>query len=156
VAITDGAKSIRLRLWRVFGGQVVIILDWFHLDKKVRELLTMIAYNKDQKEQILTSILPLLWVGNSQETIDYLKEIKPKNQSKHQELIDYLTKHQQEIINYKKRKEAQKPIGSGRAEKGVDLVVAQRQKNKPMAWSEDGSHALAVLKAHAMNAKWAA
>ena len=41
--------------------------------------------------------------------------------------------------------------GSGRAEKGVDLVVAQRQKNKPIAWSQNGSHALAILKAEWLN-----
>ena len=41
VAITDGAKSIRLRLWRLFGHQVTIILDWWHLQKKVRELMCM-------------------------------------------------------------------------------------------------------------------
>lgn len=47
-------------------------------------------------------------------------------------------------------------IGSGRAEKGVDLVVAQRQKNKPIAWSKDGSHALSVLKAHQLYISMAA
>ena len=151
VAITDGAKSIRLRLWRIFGAQVVIILDWFHLDKKVRELLSMIAQNKPQKKEILAFILPLLWKGKVQETLTYLREIKPRNADKHEELLQYLSKHESEIINYHKRKRAGKTIGSGRAEKGGDLVVAQRQKNKPIAWSEDGSHALAVLKAKALN-----
>ncbi len=35
VAISDGAKSIRLRLYRIFGENVWIILDWYHLDQKV-------------------------------------------------------------------------------------------------------------------------
>ena len=48
---------------------------------------------------------------------------------------------------------ALKTIGLGRAGKGVDLVVAQRQKNKPIAWSVNGSGALAVLKANYLNAK---
>jgi hypothetical protein len=156
VAITDGAKTIRLRLWSVFGGQVIIILDWYHLHKKMKELLSMIAWNKQQKESILSLVMPLLWEGKVDECIECLKKIIPRNQIKFDELIEYLTKHKKEIINYQKRKEVGKTIGSGRAEKGVDLVVAQRQKNKPIAWSEDGSHALSILKADYLNRKQAA
>ena len=34
VAITDGAKTIRTRLLSIFGGVVVLILDWYHLRKR--------------------------------------------------------------------------------------------------------------------------
>lgn len=44
----------------------------------------------------------------------------------------YLEKHQHEIINYERRSGAGKTIGSGRVEKGVDLAVGRRQKNKGM------------------------
>jgi hypothetical protein len=156
VAITDGARDIRLRLWRVFGGQVVIILDWYHLQKKVRELCSMIGFGKKHKDEMLAFISPLLWEGKVEEVVEYLKKISPRNVKKHEEIIEYLLKHKSEIINYKRRKEAKKTIGSGRAEKGVDLVVAQRQKNRPIAWSKDGSHALSVLKAQQLNIKTAA
>ncbi|GBC61719.1 hypothetical protein DENIS_2681 [Desulfonema ishimotonii] len=33
VAITDGAKDIHLRLREIFGFQVTLILDWYHLCK---------------------------------------------------------------------------------------------------------------------------
>jgi hypothetical protein len=46
VAITDGAKDIRLRLWRVFGGQVTIILDWYHLNKKVVAVIFSVRSHK--------------------------------------------------------------------------------------------------------------
>jgi hypothetical protein len=39
VVISDGAKSIRQRLYRVFGENVWIILDWYHLDSKVYQLM---------------------------------------------------------------------------------------------------------------------
>jgi hypothetical protein len=52
--------------------------------------------------------------------------LKPRNQDKFDELIAYLTKHKKAIINYHKRKECGKTIGLGRAEKGIDLIVAQR------------------------------
>ena len=46
VAITDGARNIRLRLMGIFVNAIVIILDWYHLGKKIRELMSMIARNK--------------------------------------------------------------------------------------------------------------
>jgi hypothetical protein len=49
VAITDGANDIRKRLLSIFGVVVTIILDWYHLCKKVRELMSMIAVNKQEK-----------------------------------------------------------------------------------------------------------
>jgi hypothetical protein len=156
VAISDGAKDIRLRLWRVFGGQVIIILDWYHLNKKVWALMSMIAQNKVQKEEADKAIVGLLWVGKTDEAITYIQTMTVKNKLKQEELIEYLRKHQAEIINYKKRKEANKAIGSGRAEKGVDMVVAYRQKNKPIAWSENGSYALSTLRTQSLNSAKAA
>jgi hypothetical protein len=61
-------------------------------------------------------------------TVTYLEDLKPRNVKKHKEIIEYLLTHKAEIIDYKKRKKVKKTIGSGRAEKGVDLAVAQRQK----------------------------
>jgi hypothetical protein len=37
VAINDGAKDIQSMLMDVFGTVILIILDWYHLCKKVRE-----------------------------------------------------------------------------------------------------------------------
>ena len=156
VAISDGAKNIRLRLWWVFGKQIVNILDWYHLKKKVWNLMSMIARNKLQKEKIAKEIVGLLWEGLTDDAILYLQKQGVRNQLKQAELIEYLQKHKGEIINYKKRKEANKTIGSGRAEKGVDMVVAYRQKNKPIAWSENGSYALSTLRAESLNRKFAA
>lgn len=38
VAITDGARAIRNRLLAIFGSGVIVILDWYHLCKKLRQL----------------------------------------------------------------------------------------------------------------------
>jgi hypothetical protein len=74
---------------------------------------------------------------------EYLKHLfSVRNRDKWQELMGYLEKHQPEIINYKRRTQAGKTIGSGRVEKGVDLTVGRRQKNKGMSWSHLGSRAL--------------
>jgi len=39
VAITDGASSIRLYFERVFGFVIMLILDWYHLEKKIWDLM---------------------------------------------------------------------------------------------------------------------
>ena len=65
-------------------------------------------------------------------------------------------KHSSEIINYKRRSQTGKTIGSGRAEKGVDLTVGSRQKNKGMSWRPLGSRALSLLKVVELNGSVAA
>ncbi len=51
VCISDGAKDIRTFLMSVFGIAIVVILDWYHLCKKVRGLMSMIARNKQEKTE---------------------------------------------------------------------------------------------------------
>jgi hypothetical protein len=152
VAITDGARSIRLVLQMIFGLNLCIILDWYHLQLKLKNLMSMIAYNKVDKELYINDLKELLWFGNATEAIIYLDNMdKIKNETKHKELRDYIEKHQKEIINYDLRQSVHKTIGSGRCEKANDLVVAHRQKKKGMAWSRVGSSALAIIKTNRIN-----
>jgi hypothetical protein len=152
VAITDGARSIRLTLQAIFGMTVCIILDWYHLQLKVKNLMSMIALNKTDKELFINDLKFLLWNGNAAEAIIYIDNLsRVKNETKQKELRDYLEKHQDEIINYGLRKDAGKTIGSGRGEKQNDIVVAHRQKKKGMAWSPKGSSSLAVIKVNRIN-----
>jgi hypothetical protein len=152
VAITDGARNIRLFFERVFGLVIVLILDWYHLEKKVWELMSMIAWNKREKETHCRALLAWLWQGHVDEALTYLRtSVSPRHQKKHQELITYLTKHNTEIINYQARQDAGKPIGSGRMEKGVDQVIGRRQKDNGMSWSDVGSKALGLVKIHELN-----
>ena len=152
VAITDGAKGIRNRLLAIFGVVVTIILDWYHLCKKVRELMSMIAVNKEEKINHVKKLLYYLWRGMVNEAIEYLKtKVTAKNKQKLTELITYLEKHKVEIIDYEKRKKAGKTIGSGRMEKGVDQVIGYRQKKKGMSWSQKGSKSLGILKVAELN-----
>ena len=155
VAITDGARNIRLRLLSIFVNAVVIILDWYHLGKKIRELMSMIAHNKQEKSEHLRFLFSHLWRGKIETVIDYLQhQVRPRNKEKLEELIQYLQKHQHEIIDYERRQKAGKTIGSGRMEKGVDRVVGYRQKKKGMSWCSVGSHALAILKVVELNGQW--
>jgi hypothetical protein len=155
VAISDGAKAIRSRLVEIFGVAVTVILDWYHLSKKLRELMSMIARNKVEKSTHLREVFKHLWHGQVQAALDYLQtQVQPRNADKWAELVGYVAKHRTEIIDYQRRKQAGKTIGSGRMEKGVDQVIGHRQKKKGTSWRPQGSKALAILKILELNGQW--
>ena len=77
-----------------------------------------------------------------------------KNQEKLQELIDYLDNRKPYIVNYDERRRQCQYIGSAHAEKACDLIVARRQKNQGMHWSEKSANALAALKTLMLNQGW--
>jgi hypothetical protein len=131
VAIADGAKSIRCRLKSVFGEQATIILDWYHLGRKVRKLIGSIARNQAEKSEHLKFLCLNLWQGKATDGIEYLKhQVKTKNPETLKELITYFSKHQSEIINYQRRQQAGKPIGSGWVEKAVDARCGASAEEK--------------------------
>jgi len=59
VAISDGAPAIRCQLEEIFGQPVTLILDWYHLEKKVWELMSMMARHKTEKEHHVHGLLAL-------------------------------------------------------------------------------------------------
>jgi hypothetical protein len=155
VTISDGAKTIRLRLLEIFGVATTVILDWYHLSKKLRELMSMIARNKVEKSMHLRELFKHLWHGRVEEALAYLRtQVQSRNEEKLAELVGYLEKHRTEIIDYERRKQAGKSIGSGRVEKGVDQVIGHRQKEKGTSWRPKGSKALAILKILELNGQW--
>ena len=147
VAITDGARSLKNESKAIFGEQVVHLLDWYHLEAKVYQLMTQIAANKKSKESANLFLIDKLWRGKTAEAIKYLAEMTAKNPTKKEELIGYLEKNQKYIINYERRKSVHKTIGSGRIEKRNDTLVARRQKGAGMAWSAQGALNLALVAA---------
>jgi hypothetical protein len=72
-----------------------------------------------------------LWQGKVIDALEYLQnQVKTKNQETLKELITYLSKHQSEIINYQRRQQAGKAIGSGRVEKAVDARCGASPEEK--------------------------
>lgn len=146
VAITDGATNIKNELKTIFGEHFTHILDWYHLQKKINQTMTMIV-PKIEREVHCQNMLQLLWNGKSTETIAYLNKIRAKNNKAQEMLITYLRKNEHTIIDYERRKLAGKTIGSGRTEKQNDILVAKRQKYNGMSWSSNGSLAITLVAA---------
>ena len=153
VVISDGARNIGKRLETVFGKSVTIILDWFHLKKRINENMSMMGFKKEDKKEHIKQILSYLWYGQYDERIKYIRNLKPYKSwmYKQKELLTYLDKHKNELIDYRLRKEKGKKVGSGKAEVSVNQVIGSRQKKKGMSWTPKGSYALGIIKTLELN-----
>lgn len=151
VAITDGARKIRADLSALFGEHVRVILDWYHLAKRVQENLSMVAHSMAEREEWETQMLGFLWSGDVGGATEFLSGVKARREKAKADLLGYLQKHAAEIIDYGRRQKAGKPIGSGRMEKAVDQVIGLRQKNRGMSWTKAGTRALALLTVTKLN-----
>jgi hypothetical protein len=149
VFFTDGARDLRLAIQNTFRFlPFKIILDWHHLEKKCKDLLSMAIKGKQTKNSILSEMLAWLWLGNVDRAVKVLSDLKEdtiKNTAERDNLIKYLHRNQDCIPCYALRKKLGLRISSNPVEKANDLVVANRQKHNGMSWSADGSTSLATL-----------
>jgi hypothetical protein len=131
-----------------------IILDWYHLVKKCKELLSMSLRGRLIRNEVLAVVMPLLWHGLTNQAINMLKQIEPekiKNDEKLAKLIAYLERNNEMIPCYALRKRLGLCNSSAIGEKMNDLIVSTRQKHNGMSWSKKGSLALAALTAAKLN-----
>lgn len=156
--IADGARWIRNFYTSMLDGIVnkTMILDWYHLRKKIYQFSSMICGGRKAKAQFVCSLYGHLWRGEVQAATDYLETYRPeaRNEAKLEELISYLQERQEFIPNYRKRRKERGYIGSAHAEKANDLIVARRQKSRGMHWSLETSDALAALRTLMLNGGW--
>lgn len=178
VFFTDGEKCIFEDIDTYFSfWDHTVYLDWFHLQEKVFNLMTMIIkadrvidphgkteYYKTgtrkgeikSQEKISLSRLYarelclILWYGNTTEALSYLAHLNPdviKSQHWLDELISYLSNKKRWITCYALRKKAGLRNSSNGVENQNMVTVSNRQKKKGMSWREKGSAVLASLTA---------
>jgi len=149
VFFTDGARDLRQALQNTFSFITCkIILDWFHLKKKCKYLLSMAISGKQIKNQTLTDMLAWLWLGKVDRAIEVLSNLQEdaiKNAKERDNLIKYLQRNQDCIPCYALRHKLGLRVSSNSVEKANDLLVSNRQKHNGMSWSADGSTSLATL-----------
>lgn len=154
---SDGARNIRSNIEIFFKPlcPYVHMLDWYHLEKRMTELLSMALKGpKAERHMLRYELDQKLWVGNIDDAKAYLNGLDPKyikNRQKLDEALEYLEGKRAYIACYALRKELQYRNSSNPAEKENDLVVAGRQKHNGMSWSRDGSGSLAVITAEYRN-----
>jgi len=159
---TDGHTTLNKAIIKSFSWykNLGIILDWYHLEKKCKEQLSMALKGSKIRNQVLKQLMPILWHGITDKGILLLEEIDGaliKNEKILSKLIEYLKRNKPYIPCYAVRKELGLRNSSNIGEKMNDLVVSNRQKHNGMSWSKDGSIALAsitALKRNNESKKW--
>jgi hypothetical protein len=156
VFFTDGAADIKTRIESVFAFRpYAIVLDWYHLKKKCKELISSsFKGGKSDKQDITQRLLRMLWAGNTDSAASYLGGIDAKmvkSERWRDELVSYIQRKEPNIACYALRHSLGLRVSSNRVEKANDLVVAQRQKHNGMSWSFAGSGALAAITMVFMN-----
>ncbi len=148
---TDGLPSLNKSIETCFSWyhNWAIILDWYHLELKCKERLSMGIKDRKYKNMFFYNKLrPFLWSGDIKSAIRELEGIedcKVKNQEEVDKLMEYLQRNKRYIPCYKKRKERGLCNSSNECEKMNDILVSTRQKNNGMSWVKEGSVALASL-----------
>lgn len=152
IFLTDGAQDIRKSIETFFpflNADKAIILDWFHLRKHCYETMSMaIKGKKDYKHKIQAEFNRLIWIGEIDQSIEYLEKIDKehiKNPFKLKETIEYLRRKKPYVRCYALRAELGLPNSSNPVEKDNDLNVAARQKHNGMSWSNKGSGSLSKI-----------
>jgi hypothetical protein len=159
---TDGHKMLNDTILKCFSWykNIGIILDWYHLEKKCKEQLSLALKGRFIRNEILDKLTPLLWYGLIDEAVFFLEEID-KDSIKQMKIIDklieYLRRNKPYIPCYAVRKELGLCNSSAIGEKMNDLIVSDRQKHNGMSWSKAGSVGLATittLKRNKESDKW--
>lgn len=151
VFFTDGAREIHGEIARMFAfANWKIVLDWWHLEKKCKEQLSMALKGKVIRNEFLGALLPCLWFGNVGGAVELLANIDPekvRNPEHIDKLVEYFGRVGGYIPNYALRKQLGLRNSSNLGEKANDVIVSSRQKHNGMSWSDDGSHAFASVAA---------
>lgn len=159
---TDGHKILNDSIFKWFSWykNIGIILDWYHLEKKCKEQLSLALKGRFIRNETLDNLKPLLWYGLIDEAVGHLESIDKdsiKQVEKLDKLIAYLRRNRPYIPCYAVRKELGLCNSSAIGEKMNDLVVSSRQKHNGMSWSKAGSVGLATItaiKRNKENQKW--
>ena len=150
IFLTDGQKPCKRRSSTplVGGGSLRLILDWYHLEKKCKESLSLALNGRAVRNATLENCVRCSGHGLTDRAIQLLQALDPqqvKNEGARQHLIEYLHRCKPHIPCDAVRKQLGLPNGSSIGEKMNDLLVAQRQKHNGMKRSAAGSVALAAL-----------
>ncbi len=69
---TDGHKTLNQVILKCFSWyrNIGLILDWYHLDKKCKEQLSLSMKGRVLRNKVLEQLMPLLWYGRTDQAID--------------------------------------------------------------------------------------
>lgn len=152
IFFVDGQRTLHAAIVKTFAWfrSIQMILDWYHLEKKCQQQLSLAMKGRRVRNEILATRMKLLWYGLVDRAIAYLKTVdveQIKNEVAFQGMIQYLQRHKGGIPAYAVRHALGLRNSSNIGEKHNDLIVSERQKHNGMSWSKKGSVSLASVTA---------
>ena len=152
VALSDGADNCRsvIKSLSPFCGELEIILDWFHIGMKFKNMQNLLS--ADQQEKLLSAKWKL-WHGLSAECFAKVQELiieitDEKVAIKLGKLLNYLQNNKETLADYEHKKNNGMTYTSNIAESTVENMVNSRYRQSgKMQWKRDGTHALLQIKA---------
>jgi hypothetical protein len=156
IFFVDGQRSLYTAILHAFSWLTACqtILDWFHLEKRCKEQLSLALKGRVLRNVLLEQLRPYLWHGCVDRAIALLQAVDPttvKDPKALDTLLGYLERNRSYIPCYSVRKHLGLRNSSNSGEKANDLVVSERQKHNGMSWSKRGSAALAAVTAVVKN-----
>lgn len=150
IFFVDGQKTLYASILKAFScfRALQMILDWYHLEEKCKQKLSMALRGREIRNQVLEELMPLLWNGRVDSAIAYLLSLGStlvRRKGYIKELVEYLERNKPYIPCYSVREKLGLRNSSNIGEKQNDLVVSHRQKHNGTSWSKPGSLALASL-----------
>ena len=144
--LSDGARWIATWAMGIVGMDVVAILCWYHLCKRVYEGLSGLGLAKEEHKRLEREILGHLWRGEHCLAIWKLWGLRStaKNGKRLDDLIGYLLRKKRQLANYEERHAHGEWIASTRVEKWNDIAVSGRCKHRGMSWTQSGVLAVAT------------
>lgn len=159
IFLVDGHRTLYTAILSAFSWfpSFQIILDWYHLEKRCKEQLSLALKGRTIRNTLLEQLLPCLWYGCVDRAMALLQAVEPtqiKDQAALDNLMGYFERNRPYLPCYAVRKQLGLRNSSNQGEKANDLIVSDRQKHNGMSWSKPGSAALAAVSALARNREY--
>ena len=88
----DGQKTLHAAIQKAFAWFVPmqLILDWYHLEEKCKQQLSMALKGRQVRNTVLQELIPLLWNGLLDSAMEYLRTLES-------ELIKSLSENHRDV-----------------------------------------------------------
>ncbi len=148
VFVSDGAVWTQQVQQTHFPG-AMYVLDLWHLERKLQQVLGADA------SPLIATCVGCAQVGDVRGLLSILRDERRHARTREQreaigQLMRYVRANHDGIANIAQVE----ALGSGPAEKGVDIVVARRLKRRGMSWYRPGGAALVRLRLLKLNRDW--
>jgi hypothetical protein len=162
VVLGDGAEWIKTQAAEHFPDAVGI-LDWAHVARAVHKTIRAACpgpANRPRRRALHQQIPDALWRGDGEAAVAALRALRPlapvEPVAVREETVRYREGQRRWLGDYHAWQMAGYPIGSGRIERAVAIVIHWRMKRRGMRWGRATASAVVALRVRELNAAWAA